>query len=175
MSLPTPQYASALFPPRTHQTMWEWLFSVRRKDQPGSPVHAPKGSFSHVDRWYGLHRNRALVQFCVFVSGDCSHTSPVSLSRTAAPPKSVKMVKREVFGQCFVPIPGDVCIWVFLHGRRGDECTPMSVAYEAESSYQRSDPDFPFPFALHDGPPRTNVECCPRLRSVARILPHHIS
>src|SRR5262245_31945036 len=54
------------------------------------PLRPPVVSFA---QW-----NRALGQFWVFVSGDCSHTSPVSLSRTAAPPKSVKTVKRELFG-----------------------------------------------------------------------------
>ena len=42
-----------------------------------------------------VHWNRAPDQFTVFVSGDCSQTSPVSLSRTAAPPKSDNTVKRE--------------------------------------------------------------------------------
>src|SRR5262245_49004890 len=42
--------------------------------------------------------NRAFPQVCLSSPGDFSHTSPVSLSRTAAPPKALKTVNREALG-----------------------------------------------------------------------------
>jgi hypothetical protein len=46
-----------------------------------------------------VHSPRALPQMCVVVAGDFSHTSPVSLSRTAWLLKDASTVKRESLGR----------------------------------------------------------------------------